>query len=497
MRHEAAGVTTEKYPPHLVFHGQSLKLSYHHEPGANDDGVTLTVPLPLLNQISAARCEWLVPGMREQKVLALIKTVPQKIRHRLMPLQAYAADFCEREHDMALPLEQVLARDIEDKVSLKLPQETLRSENLAAHFFMNFRVIDEHGRVLGQSRDLAELRSQLGGKVENAFAAAALKAGLKNAIVPQGGNVAPASAGLEYEGGLKPAPQAACRDESRSTSWSFGELPELLEVKVAGRDVIGFPALVDEGDSVSLRAFDTPEKAAREHKAGLRRLFALELKEQVKFIEKNLPGIRDMAMQYMPLGSEAELKAQLVAATLERSCLMAPWPTDAAGFHARVAAAKPRLVLIAQEMARIAGTLLTEWTGLTKKLVGLKAFPAVVEDIQFQIRALVTKDFITAHPFEQLQHFPRYLKAAALRIEKLRADPARDARLAAEWQILAKPCERERLARIKNGVIDPALEEFRWLLEELRVNLFAQELKTPMPVSVKRLQKIWESRGKM
>ncbi|MDD5297412.1 MAG: ATP-dependent RNA helicase HrpA [Rhodocyclaceae bacterium] len=515
MRHEAAGVTTEKFPPKLDFHGQSLKLSYHHEPGASDDGVTLTVPLPLLNQISANRCEWLVPGMLEQKVLALVKTVPQKIRHRLMPLAAYAADFCDRqgteERDMNQPLEKVLARDIEEKVSLKLALETLRSENLAAHFFMNFRVIDEHGRVLGQSRDLSELRSRLGAKVENAFAAAALKVGLNDTLAPreggEGRGEGPSSA---HRPPLTPtlSPQAGRGSkETKSqgaeggieglTAWSFGELPELLEVKVAGRDVIGFPGLVDEGDGVSLRAFDTPEKAAKEHRAGLRRLFALELREQVKFIEKNLPGIRDMAMQYMVLGSEAELKAQLVAATLERSCMMDPWPTDAASFNARRDSAKSRLVLISQEMARIAGTILTEWAGLTKKLVGLKAHPAVVEDIQAQLRALITKDFVTATPFERLQHFPRYLKAATLRIEKLRADPARDARLAAEWQILAKPFEREHLARLKNGVTDPALEEFRWMLEELRVNLFAQELKTPMPVSVKRLQKIWESRGRM
>ncbi len=499
MRHEAAGVTTEKFPPKLDFHGQSLKLFYHHEPGASDDGVTLTVPLPLLNQISANRCDWLVPGMLEQKVLALVKTVPQKIRHRLMPLAAYCADFCDREHDVGQPLEKILARDIEEKVSLKLPPETLRSENLAPHYFMNFRVIDEHGRVLGQSRDLSELRSRLGAKVESAFAAAGLAKLVTNPSKP---NVGPASAGHENNGGLKPALRPALREEaegelSNLTTWSFGELPELLEVKVAGREVIGFPALVDEGESVSLRAFDTPEKAAKEHRAGLRRLFALELKEQVKFIEKNLPGIRDMAMQYMVLGSEAELKAQLLAATLERSCMMEPWPTDAAGFNARRDSAKSRLVLISQEMCRIAGTILAEWTGLTKKLPGLKAHPAVVEDIQGQLKALVSKDFVTATPFERLQHFPRYLKAAGLRIEKLRADSLRDARLMADWQILAKPFEREHLTRLKSGVTDPALEEFRWLLEELRVNLYAQELKTPTPVSVKRLQKIWESRGRM
>ncbi len=502
MRHEAAGVTTEKFPPKLILHGQPLKLSYHHEPGANDDGVTLSIPLPLLNQVPAARCEWLVPGMLEAKVTALIKTVPPRIRHRLMPLADFAAEFCDAEQDMSQPLEKILARAIEDKVSLKLPLESIRSENLTAHYFMNFRVIDEHGRVMGQSRDLAELRSRLGAKVESSFAAALLN--VKDSLAPK------ATAQEERRSGFSPtsASNKGSRVETRPTdaasavfekltTWSFGELPELMEVKVGGRDVIGFPALVDEGDSVSLRAFDTPEKAAQLHRAGLRRLFALELREQVKFIEKNMPGIRDMAMLFMSLGTESELRTLLVNATLERSCLMEPWPTNAATFNTRKEAAKPRLVLISQEMARIVGTILTEWSALNKRLVGLKAWPAAMEDVQTQLKSLITRDFITLHPFERLQHFPRYLKAASLRIDKLRADPARDTRSQAEWHILSKPCERERLARLKNGVVDPALEEFRWLLEELRVNLFAQELKTPMPVSVKRLQKIWESRGRM
>lgn len=508
MRHEAAGVTTDNFPPSLLIHGQTLRLSYHHEPGAADDGVTLTVPLAMLNQIPAARCDWLVPGMLEQKLMALVKTVPQKIRHRLMPLADYVAEFCGLEHDLGQPLEKVLARHIEDKVGLKLPIESLRSENLPPHYAMNFRVQDPHGRILGQSRDLAELRSRLGAKVESAFAAAALKVGLEKKAEAVPAKPAPTSTkpgapnqskAPEKSTKTQPAADSAKNQadaHSGLTTWSFGALPELLEVNIGGREVIGFPGLVDEGDSVSLRAFDTPEKAQAAHRAGLRRLFALELKEQVKFMEKNLPGLRDMAMQFMNLGTEAELRQQLVAATLERTCMMEPWPTDAAAFNQRKDEARGRITLVSQEIARLAGNILTEYTALNKRLAGLKAFPAVAEDIKQQITALVGKDFILAQPFERLAHYPRYLKAANLRIDKLRSDPERDSRHLADWYILAKPWERERLARLKAGVTDPALEEFRWLLEELRVNLFAQELKTPMPVSLKRLQKIWESRGR-
>ena len=462
MRHEAAGVTSERFPNAMEVHGMRHALSYHFDPGATDDGVTLTVPVAALNQIPVVRCEWLVPGMLEQKVLQLAKTLPQKYRHRLQPLDEFAADFAAAEHDRDEPLLRALTRAIEEKLAMKLPLDAFRPEMLPVHLSMNFRVIDEHGRMLDQSRSLGELKSRLGGKVEQVFAEAEVSV---------------------TEGEL-----------SGLTSWSFGEIPELLEISVGGRKVVGFPALADEGDTVALRAFDTPEKAGAAHRAGLRRLFALELREQVKYIEKSLPGLRDMALAFMPLGTEAELKAQLVATTLERTCMMEPLPRNAEGFARRKEEGRSRIALVAQEFARLTGAILAEHAVLQKKLGQIKTFPAVTEDIKAQCTQLLGKNFIAATSFERLAHFPRYLKAASLRIDKLRADPARDERLSRDFAALAKPFERERATMLKSGAADPALEEFRWLLEELRVALYAQELRTPSPVSVKRLQKAWESR---
>jgi ATP-dependent helicase HrpA len=481
MRHEAAGITTERFPAQFEVLGQKLKLTYLHQPGASDDGVTLTVPLAMLNQIPAARCEWLVPGLLEEKVLALLKTVPQKHRHRLQPLAESAAAFVaaveEGEFDRDEPLLRALQTFVEERVSLKLPMESFRAENLPAHAGMNFRVIDEHGRVLGQSRNLAELRARFGREVAERFRKAAVE--IEAPAVAAQAKVAEKSGASGGPSGL--------------TSWSFGELPELLELRVAGRDIIGFPALHDDGDSVSLRPFDTPEEAARVHRKGLARLFALNLKDQVRAIER-LPGLRELALAFMPFGSEAELKAQLVAATIERVCLLDPLPQNAEAFAARCAEAKPRMSLVAQEFMRMTQQVLAERAVLEKRLSALKGFPEVADDLRAQAAALLAKDFLLVNPWERLAHFPRYLKAAALRLDKLRANPARDAQLMAEWRSLAQPFERERMTRLRAGVVEPALEEFRWLLEELRVSLFAQELKTPMPVSVKRLQKIWDAR---
>jgi ATP-dependent helicase HrpA len=478
MRHDAGGVTSERFPPTLDVLGQALKLDYLHEPGAADDGVTLTVPLAMLNQIPAQRCEWLVPGLLEEKVTALMKTVPQKIRHRLQPLAESAADFLAAleagEVDGDAPLLKALQGFIEERVALKLPLESFRPENLRPHCFMNFRVVDEHGRVLGQSRQLNELRARLKEQVAARFETATL---------------APVSAREEKI-------EAMPRANSGITAWTFGALPELLEVSIDGREVIGFPALHDDGDSVSLRPYDTPEEAARVHRRGLTRLFALALKEQVKAVQR-LPGLRELALQYRDFGNEAELKARLVDATLTRCCLADPLPTDADAFARRCQEARPRIALVAQEFMRLAAQLSLDAAALDKRLAALaKAFPDAVADVRAQVKALLPPDFLTAFEWQRLAHFTRYLKAATLRLDKLRDDPKRDAKLMAEWQALAVAWQRETAARRRAGVDDPELENFRWLLEELRVGLYAQALKTPMPVSVKRLQKIWDNRPK-
>ncbi|HJV24827.1 MAG TPA: ATP-dependent RNA helicase HrpA [Aromatoleum sp.] len=495
MRHEAEGITTDRFPANFEVLGQKLKLTYLHQPGEPDDGVTLTVPLAMLNQIPANRCEWLVPGLLEEKVAALLRTVPQKHRHRLQPIAesaaAFMAQFEAGDWDLDEPLLRALQRFVEDRVSLKLPMESFRAENLNPHCFMNFRVIDEHGRVLGQSRNLAELRTRLRDQVAERFRGARITmpepAATKAAPPP------PSSGTPKGEGASTKAASEPVAQLSGFTAWTFGPLPELLEVKVAGREVIGFPALHDDGDSVSLRPYDTPEEAAKAHRKGLTRLFALTLKDQVRAVER-LPGLRDLALAFIPFGTEAELKAQLVTATLERTCLLDPLPVDAASFEQRCAQAKSRITLVAQEFMRLATTLIGEHAGLQKRLTSMKGFPEIAADIQSQARELMPKDFLVAYPWDRLAHFPRYLKAAGVRLDKLRNNPTRDAQLLADWRSLAQPFERERLAKRKAGVADPGLDEFRWLLEELRVGLFAQELKTPMPMSVKRLQKIWEAR---
>ena len=255
-----------------------------------------------------------------------------------------------------------------------------------------------------------------------------------------------------------------------------------------------FNALVDDKDAVVLQAFDTREAAQAAHKLGLRRLFMLALKEQVKFLEKNLLSGKEyanLAMQFLPFGSAQDLQRQIFAVTFDRSCLAEPLPANEKEFATRCKEAKNRLNLVAQEIARLIGNVLQEYQTLQKSLPAYKVHGAAVQDIKAQCEWLLHKEFIARTPYERLQHLPRYLKGVNVRLEKLRADPARDARQFAQMLGLLQTWQRKLAAQ--QGNIDGRVEEFGWMLQELRVSLFAQELKTPVIVSVKRLQKMWES----
>jgi ATP-dependent helicase HrpA len=502
MRHEAAGITTELFPKTMAVAGVDMALSFHFEPGTPRDGVTLSVPLFALNQVPADRCEWLVPGMLKEKVHLLLKSLPQKLRRNCVPLPDYAARFCERVQARdgfgAGSLIDAVIADIREQLRLAVKVGDFKQETLAAHHFMNFKVIDEHGRQLEMGRNLAALQAEFGGQARQSFqklaentrmaASGAALARLTGA--PQASAAASPAPAAQRPGAAAPAGRGAL-EHSNLTDWRFGELPELLEIERGKQTLIGFPALVDKTTHCDLEVFDDPVEAARHHRIGLRRLFALQMKEQLKFLDKNIPGLQQMGMQFIGLGAQEELRDQIVASGLERAFLQPPLPVDAAQFAQRKEQGKARLGLLINEIARLAGQILSEYHALPKKLQGVKAHAAAVADIQAQLQGLVGRRFITDHPYENLAHFPRYLKAIVIRLDKLRADPARDARLMAEWTAVAAPYQRAQKDR--NAATDPKMAEFRWLLEELRVSLFAQELRTPMPVSAKRLQKVWDA----
>jgi ATP-dependent helicase HrpA len=331
-------------------------------------------------------------------------------------------------------------------------------------------------------RNVAALKAELGGQARSAFQAlAALKLPASAPVLPP-----VAQGGIRAET-INAAP---AREASAAyTAWTFGELPELMEVRRGPQTLIGFPALLDRGAHVEIEVFDEPDVATAKHRLGLRRLVALQLKDPLKYLEKNIPDLQKMSVLFMALGTAEDLRDQIIGVALDRAFLAEPLPKDEFAFKARIEEGRARLNLIAQEVARQTGVVLIELAAAQRKLKDARAPKEAADDITAQLQRLCAKHFITATPWAQLQHLPRYLKAVTARLEKLRADPARDAKLLAEL----RPLEQRFLRRMieLKGTNDARLADFRWQLEELRVSLFAQELRTPQPVSVKRLEKVW------
>ena len=503
MRHEAAGITTQSFPKTLRLGGVDCAATYLHEPGDARDGLTATVPLFVLNQVNEERCEWLVPGMLKDKIQALLKTLHQRPRSRLVPLPETAAKMA-----LALGAPEIFGHGslvdavlklVRQATSLDVVRADIKVDMLSPHFFMNFRVVDEHGRQLGQGRNLGALKAELGAQARGAFQAlaglkmasnAAAAPATKQAASPAG---SPAAAGAS----LKTAPAAAPAGQ-RYTAWTFGELPELLEIQKGGQTLIGYPGLIDAGDAVMIEVFDEPDVAAARHRAGLRRLFSLQIKDALKYLEKNIPDLQKMGITYLQVGKSAdgsgggtieELREQIVSVALDRAFLLDPLPTNELDFKRRIDEGRGRLTLIANEVARLAGVILLEYASAARKLKDTRNAPEATADVAQQLARLMPKRFLSNSPWGPLQHFARYLKAITARLEKYRADPARDAARLAEL----RPLEQRywRLVAERKGAVDERMQEFRWLLEELRVSFFAQELRTPQPVSVKRLEKAW------
>ncbi len=487
MRHEAAGITLDRYPKTIKMAGTELQLTYHFEPGSPKDGVTMVVPLALLNQVDQRRCEWLVPGLALEKTQLYLKSLPQKLRRYCVPLPDYAKKFVERASENNTFGEgdylDALIADIRAQTQVQVQRADFRPENLPLHCFMNFRLVDEYGRQIDLERNLGKLRA------EHAQAAREVFQEVASTAVNQ------IAAPNTKQDNQSASHQSTVAQTDNIKDWSFGELPEMLEIKRGKQTLYGYPALVDKQTHCDIEVFDDPELARNAHRLGLKRLFALPMRETIKALHKQLPGARDLGLLFMSIGNADDLMTQVIDLAIERSCLMEPLPTNADTFKERLNQGKPKLALIAQEVARHALGSLQAYADLQKRMAQLKALSSTAHaDVNTQMQQLIHQRFVSDTPYEYLVHLPRYIKAAIMRIDKLRANPSRDAQCQQEWQSLANPWIKMMQAQKSyGGAIDPRLNDFRWQLEELRVALYAQELKTPTPMSSKRLQKILDS----
>ena len=459
MRHGAAGVTEAQFPETFIMDGVTLPLKYRFEPGHPLDGVTATIPLALLNQLNPTQAEWLVPGMVREKITGLIKALPKALRRVCVPVPDFVTGFLEQaQHDKALM--PALAEYIQKQTSLKLTVTDFDLSAVTEHLMMNFSVVDEKGRELGMGRDWNALKAQLGSAAQLTFRSN--------------------SPSIEKTG-LK--------------QWDFGDLPKTLTFSKDGHQLTGYPALEDNKDNVAVKLFDTETMAQKAHRMGVCRLMRFELKEQMKQLEKGLPQFNQYALLLRNLISPDDLREEMLLAISERAFIGEDdLPRTNAEFMNLKQRARTRLPAVVDASSRLATNIAQEYQALTQKLNSLPSNMArIKKEIEEQLAMLLPKRFFSQTPWERLQHLPRYLKAMKLRLDKYPSSIDRDAKSAQNVQMVWQRWQ-DKVSNLRkaNAEISEGLADYRWLIEELRVSLFAQELKTPFPVSVKRLDKIWD-----
>ena len=458
MRHAASQVTVEQYPTSIDLAGTTLPLKYRFSPGHPLDGLTLTVPLPLLNRLDDARLSWLVPGMIREKVTHYLKSMPKAWRNRLIPLSEVVTAFLDSLPDTATPIPDALRNYLRDRLGDAPPTDVWDGIDLPPHLTVNVRVVDAGGSELATGRDLAALRAQLGEAAQMSFAAS-----------------------------------GPVQDKRGIRKWDFGDLPETLVVTRGAQRLTGYPALVDDGDSVSLAMRDTRDAAESSTRAGVLRLLRLNLKDATARFDKGGPGFAQAALQLKTTVPTDRLLADVLAAATDRAFIGDdPLPRNERAFTDQVKRARTRLPAVGEGAFRLLADIAAEHAALGPRLAALPpAQSRLAAEVRSQRDALVYPGFFLATPWPQLQHLPRYLKALDRRLAKFAERPDRDGKHAEQvaryWQNYRERADRNAQA----GRPEPALEAFRWLLEELRVSLFAQELKTPYPVSFKRVERSW------
>ncbi|MFI4970441.1 MAG: DUF3418 domain-containing protein, partial [Lysobacterales bacterium] len=470
---ESPGIGVHDFPAQLEIAGHALRLSYRFVPGDPADGVTLHTPLALVNALPAPRCEWLVPGLLGEKVAEAIRGLPKSLRRNFVPAPDFARAFAAAESPRDEPLFATLAHYLQRVTGVEIAAADFAAAELPAHLLMNFRVHDEAGSVLAEGRDLAAIQAQWTGPARAAFS--------------------------------RRADVELAREEVMD--FDFDDIPASV---VSGSGLTAFPALVDLGESVALRVFERHGEALAEHRRGVERLLRRALADRLKQTRRQLPlnnalllksavmdgrfltsAIRDDRKP--PLGSAESLRGDLVESALrERLDVQDLDIRDRGAFeHVKETVAR-ELFPVAVERLALAETIIAAYAELRPLLEPpLLGFArANYDDLREQLAELLAPGFLRDVDKARLAQFPRYLKAMRLRAQRLRQDPARDqARMLGVqgyWRDYLK-------LRAERGGEEAQLAELRWLVEELRVSTFAQELRTPESVSPKRIAKLVET----
>ena len=461
MQHAAAHITEEQFPKHWQTADGKFKLSYRFEPHHPLDGVTLTLPLTVLNRISPAALEWLVPGMIREKIQLQIKALPKQIRRICVPVPEFITQFLSQNPDRNAPilpqLAQAIAKTAGDiRILEQINQDEWAAFRLPEHCYFNLRIIDDGGQELAMGRDLIQIQQQLGKAAATTFR----------------------DNTQEFE-----------RDNV--TAWDIGTLPESIKFARGKQQLTGYLGLQKEKDGrIALRLFDTSAAAEQAHRLGVIELMKLQLKEQVKDLNKGIQGFTQAAMLLKHINADT-LRDDLTQAVCDRAFIGEDeLPRNEKAFKEQIKRARSRLPAVKEALSRY----LQETAAAYAELNGKLGKHPLTHLLRQRLQTLLAAGFATRTPWAQWPRLPIYLKAMTLRLEKYSSNPARDAAREADIQELEQMWQEKTDGLVKQGLpVSDDLAAFKWMIEELRVSLFAQELKTPYPVSVKRLMKEWEN----
>ena len=459
MQHAAAHITEEQFPKFWQTADGKFKLSYRFEPHHPLDGVTMTVPLTVLNRLHAPSLEWLVPGMLREKIQLLIKALPKQIRRICVPVPDFITKFLESNPDRQAAIIPQLAHFIaksagDMRILEQIDQDAWAAQELPEHCYLNLRIIDDGGQELAGGRKLHELQQQLG----------------QAAAVTFRDNT------QEFE-----------RDNV--TTWDIGTLPESIKFARGKQQLTGYLGLQKEKDGrIALRLFDTTEAAEQAHRQGVIELMKLQLKEQVKDLNKGIQGFTQAAMLLKHINADT-LRDDLTQAVCDRAFIGEDeLPRNEKAFKEQIKRARSRLPAVKEALSRYLQETAAAYAELNSKL----GKHPLTHLLRQRLQTLLAPGFASHTPWAQWPRLPIYLKAMTLRLEKYSSNPARDAAREADIQELEQMWQEKTDSLVKQGLpVSDDLAAFQWMIEELRVSLFAQELKTPYPVSVKRLLKEW------
>lgn len=464
MQHAAAHITEEQFPKFWQTADGKFKLSYRFEPHHPLDGVTMTVPLTVLNRLHAPSLEWLVPGMLREKIQLLIKALPKQIRRICVPVPDFITKFLESNPDRQAAIIPQLAHFIaksagDMRIFEQIDQDAWAAQELPEHCYLNLRIIDDGGQELAGGRKLHELQQQLGQAAATTFR----------------------DNTQEFE-----------RDNV--TTWDIGTLPESIKFARGKQQLTGYLGLQKEKDGrIALRLFDTIEAAEQAHRQGVIELMKLQLKEQVKDLNKGIQGFTQATMLLKHINADT-LRDDLTQAVCDRAFIGEDeLPRNEKAFKEQIKRARSRLPAVKEALSRY----LQETAAAYAELNGKLGKHPLTHLLRQRLQTLLASGFASHTPWAQWPRLPIYLKAMTLRLEKYSSNPARDAAREADIQELEQMWQEKTDGLVKQGQpVSDDLAAFKWMIEELRVSLFAQELKTPYPVSVKRLLKEWEKENR-